>query len=224
MIAKGVDLLAIGTAADKIILSLFVFLFITLTCYTYDVINTCRHFIELIAEKTPSWLQKSYDAVLGPHTKKSEEVLKEWLLMRLIAKRTAAVGKAVFYPFIVWSLLFVARLSFFDNWQTPVSLLVVISLGAVFAWSCAFLLRRAAEHARQAALSRLVTIQTAAYASSKPDEEYLRCIDAIINNVKGLREGAFLPFMQNPVIQALLVPFGGVGGAYAFEILGKLNI
>ncbi|HJV35189.1 hypothetical protein [Geomonas sp.] len=214
----------VSTVVDRVALFLLVFFFITLTCYTYDVINTCRHFIELVAEKTPAWSDESYDAVVGAHAKKSEEVLKEWLLVRLIAKRTSTIGKAVFYPFIVWSLAFVSRLSFFDNWQTPISLVIVISLGAAFAWTSAYLLRKAAERARQASLTRLLAIQTSAYASSKPDEEYLRCIDLIISNVKGVREGAFLPFMQCPMVQALLVPFGGVGGAYALDIMGKLNI
>ncbi|MCM0084233.1 hypothetical protein L4X63_21860 [Geomonas sp. Red32] len=57
-------------------------------------------------------------------------------------------------------------------------------------------LRRSAEKARKAALEHLVA---------------------------SMRDGAFAPFTQNAVVQALLVPLGGIG-VYALDILAKLKI
>ena len=138
--------------------------------------------------------------------------------------RTEAVGKLIFYPLIVWLVMFVSRFDYFDNWRTPTGLAVVVSLGALYAWSCAFLLRRSAEYARTCAEGRLKKLLFNTLKEEKPSSERIKQIESVLDEVRSIRQGAFAPFTQNPVVQSLLVPFGGVGGIYLIEFLTKMNI
>ena len=105
--------------------------------------------------KQPQWNLSSLELFLQKWIKnaelpqwigsKAEEALSDWMLIQLIAKRTEVVGKLIYFPFIVWVLIAVSRLRYFDNWRTPLGLAIVISLGAILAWSCTVVLRRSAE-------------------------------------------------------------------------------
>ena len=149
------------------------------------------------------------------------EIGNQLAVIRLIAKRTAAVGKMIFYPFIVWLVMFVSRFEYFDNWKTPYGLAVVISLGALYAWACTFLLRQSAERARTCALERLKELKSGVLTDGAPSQDLLKYLDFAIDEVESIKEGAFAPFTQHPVVQSLLVPFGGVGGIYLIDFLGK---
>ncbi len=41
----------------------------------------------------------------------------------------------------------------------------------------------------------------------------------LIDQVRNLRQGAFAPFFQQPLVRALLVPLGGAGGIQLLELL-----
>jgi hypothetical protein len=213
----------ISIMADRVILSVSVLATIFLIFYTFDAIKTCHRFTDLLSKQSPRWSDLSFSNLVGSHSENAKKSMREWMVIHLIARRTECVGKVVFYPFIVWSILFISRFNYFDNWHTPIGLAVVITLGAVYAWSCALVLRRSAERARQAALDRLMMFQVSVVAGGA-DEQQLKRIDFATESVKSIRAGAFAPYIQNPVVQALMVPFGGVGGMYALDFLGKLNI
>ena len=97
-------------------------------------------------------------------------------------------------------------------------------MGAIYAWSGAFVLRRSAEKARTDAVRRLTEQLVGALAEEKPDQDRVKRIEFVLDEIKSIREGAFSPFTQHPAVQALIVPFGGVGGLYLIEeFLSKLN-
>ncbi|HVN25271.1 MAG TPA: hypothetical protein VMT71_14960, partial [Syntrophorhabdales bacterium] len=150
-------------------------------------------------------------------------VSNELELVRLVALRTEAVGKLIFYPFIVWFIMFVARFDYFDRWNTPPMLVTVICLGALLAWSSAFLLRRSAEKTRTGSVGRLKELLRTAKKDENQDATLNGYIQFAIDEVESIRTGAFLPFTQHPVLQSLLVPFGGVGGIYLVDFLAKVN-
>jgi hypothetical protein len=41
----------------------------------------------------------------------------------------------------------------------------------------------------------------------------------LIAQVRNLRQGAFAPFFEQPLVQAILVPLGGAGGVQLVEYL-----
>jgi hypothetical protein len=192
--------------------------------YVFDVTRLCRRFITIASKNLPGWSSESLQKFAMDKEDDKELSMREWLLMHLIAKRTDAVGKLIFYPFIVWFILFLSRANYFDNWQTPLGLAVVISLGAVYAWSCAYLLRDTAEHARADAVHRLKEESMRVLATEPVNQEKMKRIEFVLKEISSLKEGAFAPFTQQPLLQALLVPFGGVGGVFMVDFFSKMNV
>ena len=120
--------------------------------------------------------------------------------------------------------MFVSRFDYFDNWRTPFGLAVVVSMGALYAWTSAFLLRRSAEGARTCVVESLKDLLFLTLKKDKPNPDRIKQIESVLDEVKSIKQGAFAPFAQHPVVQSLLVPFGGVGGIYLVEFLTKMNI
>lgn len=211
--------------ADKVVLVLSLLGFLFLTFLVVDATRLCGQLINAAAEREPKWEPESLNQ-FATNANICEEALGEWMLVRLIAKRTEVVGKLIFYPFTIWFLLFVSRMDFFDNWYTPVSLMIFISFTAACAWSCAFVLRRSSEHARTNVLDRL-SKQLLRAMTNKPsysDDDCLREIKYVMDEVRAMRSGAFAPFTQHPLVQALVLPFGGAGGLALLDLFVKLNL
>jgi hypothetical protein len=211
---------------DKIVIFATVISFTALVFYVFDVIRNCRRFIDIASERIREceWSDDLIGKVMKENVIRRGEEMKEWVLIQLIARRTDEVGKLIFYPFIVWFVMFISRIRVIDNWQTPVGLAIVLTMSALIAWSCAFLLRRSAEKARGESILRLKEQLASLMFHEKADEEKIRRIEFVIKEVNEIRSGAFAPFMQHPLVQALFVPFGGVGGVYLLEFLTKMNL
>jgi hypothetical protein len=194
--------------------------FLLLVFYVFDVCRTCRHFIDKAAKSAPDWSGNTADIFADECDSEARLPIGEWLLIKLIARRTDAVGKLIFFPFIAWFIMFVARNHYFDNWAFNIGLMVIFAMSLVFAWTSAVLLRRAAERARTVAMDRL---KKQILENCNTDREQVKKIAVVLNEIRSISEGAFLPFMQRPAVQALLLPFSGVGGVYLIEYLEKIN-
>jgi hypothetical protein len=85
----------------------------------------------------------------------------------------------------------------------------------------AYSLRLAAEQARDIALRRLNSELLRAIA--REDATAKALLETVIAAVQGVTEGAYRPFTQQPIVRALLIPFGGYGGLAIIEyfLLGK---
>ena len=129
--------------------------------------------------------------------------------------RSAAVGQLILYPFFVLFLMLVARNDFFDRWDWPPSLLLFFGVSSAYAAYVVWALRRSAENAREALLKKLQLKLLAALG--RPQDGLGQQLQLLIQQVESCQEGAFAPITQQPVIKALLMPFGGAG------VLGLLN-
>lgn len=52
---------------------------------------------------------------------------------------------------------------------------------------------------------------------NNPDELKIAALNAAMDDIKNINRGAFLPIMQQPLIQGLAVLFGGGGGFLILE-------
>jgi hypothetical protein len=198
-----------------------------------DAIMLCRRFIAQFVNKQPHWPPHSLNAfaqkwikdpALPPWIRgKAEDALSNWMLIQLIARRTEVVGKLIFYPFIVWFLMFVARLHYFDNWHTPLGLAIVISLTPLLAWSCAVYLRRSAEKLRTTVIDRLSEQLAGVNAADPGNKADADRIQHVLKEVTDIKTGAFASYLQQPVLQSLLVPLGGISGLKVLEFLANLG-
>jgi hypothetical protein len=107
--------------------------------------------------------------------------------------------------------MIVSRISLFDNWTWPAGLFIVIAgNGGYAAWS-AWMLRRAAENARQRALKNLNDILIARTAEGRANEAEAQTARETIAMITAEERGAFAAISRHPLIGALLLPSGGAG-------------
>src|SRR5262249_25152990 len=101
----------------------------------------------------------------------------------------------------------VARLSFFDNWTWPASLVLIFGITAAWALGSAILLRHAAEQLRETALNDLRWFRLLGRGSEAKRETF----DELIAEIRNLKTGAFAPLTDQPFVHAVLFPGAGLG-------------
>ena len=133
----------------------------------------------------------------------------EYLDVLLVARRTRAVTHLIYYPFVTISLLILCRLPQFDNFDWPPLLIAFFSFNVIIACACVFVLRLMAEMVRRESLGRL----REKLRKTRADGPHVKCeaIEATIEEVRKLDTGIFAPITRQPVIGALLLPFGSAG-------------
>lgn len=221
----------VAYVADMVVLSISVIPFLLLTFMTVDAIRLCRMLVIHLIQPT-HWPAGTKQRFALQNLGADWECLDSWIDIQLIARRTAAVSRLVYYPFIVLSLLIVARSRYFDAWDWPPALVIILLLNAMWAFSASLLLRKTAREAKTATLEALEERRnevhsrtgTGGEAGDKTDIEArskleLEQIDRMIDHVKNVKEGAFSSISDDPAIRALLLPFTGGGIALLLEFL-----
>jgi hypothetical protein len=109
--------------------------------------------------------------------------------------------------------MLLARNRYFDNWDFPISLIIVFLVNFTFALVSAILLRRVAEQSRRVAIDRLqIKLVNSAGAGEK---DHTKQLETMIEEINSLQKGAFSSFIGNPVMHVLL----GSGGAGLLALL-----
>jgi hypothetical protein len=185
--------------------------------YVVDATRLCRRLIKIMISTKISWPVSilTREAV---HHEVDKTLLNEWLGIELIAQRTAVISYMLYYPFIVLFLMGVARHTYFDRWDFPVSLMLIFGLNAAYALGNAVYLRRSAEEAKRAARAQLRERSVGLPDEALKRKQIEHMADAIDHN----REGAFLPFTQHPLFGAIALPTGGTGLVFLIEYLATV--
>ncbi len=128
--------------------------------------------------------------------------------IRLTAELTRVVGRLVVLPFVVLLLMIFSRSQVFDAWRWPLALLIVICFVLALCLYAALALRFVARRSRnQLADVWQKLCDAVAMRRRSSSERVTKYVDLI----KSERTGAFGPFGLDPVLQALLIPSGGLG-------------
>jgi hypothetical protein len=215
--------------ADFWILRITVFVSTALTFYVADATILNRRLIHYLTVADTNWPPETFTefrkrrklelpvtkAIQKPESVEDgvppNELLRDYLDIDLIAKRTDVVSGLIYYPFFVLFLMIVSRMSLFDNWDWPLSLVLVLLFnGSYSAWS-AFRLRNTAERAQTSALHRLSDFLVR-YTAAGPDwKNHVDTIREMITAIRSERRGAFAAITQHPILGAILLPSGGLG-------------
>lgn len=142
----------------------------------------------------------------------SEAALADWIDVQFVAKYTRAIEKFIWFPIPSMLLLGIARSSIFDNWTFSTGLFVAIAVLLGHLFSTAYLLQRGARRMREKSLDRLASIVSAMRGKPDATEDSIHQIEKMIAEIKENQEGAFMPFMRQPMVQALLTLLSGLGG------------
>jgi hypothetical protein len=136
--------------------------------------------------------------------------------VQFIGRLTVPIMHLIYYPFIVLTLMIVARLNIFADWDWPPALLLIFVLNSAWAVYAAYLLRDAAEKARSKTLRRLR--EKLLQIQGTGQRVRVEKIEETIHEIQSNRKGAFASFTQNPVIGAVLLP----ASAALLALLGNL--
>ncbi len=151
---------------------------------------------------------------LGYHI--SDHLATWYMMIQLIAKRTLVISSLIFYPFVVGALVAVSRSAVFDNWDMPVGLLAVIGLGLAIACASPLMMQFAANKVKTERVKALRAKLLQAKGSHQ--QSRITAIEALSESVQNVKEGAFQAFVEQPLVRAALLPFGGAGGLYLLDM------
>jgi hypothetical protein len=202
--------------ADIFVLFGSVSLLILLIFNVVDITLGCERFVRNLSERVSRWPTETV-ATWSNEKWEPGKGLEEWLDIRMIAKRTQVVGALIVGPFVVLFFMILSRISLFDRWDWPISLIIIFGFHSILAISAVILLNRAAKRAKGTSLERL----GACRVRLKDDEDEVRKIDILIDEIEKIEQGAFAPLSRQPVLRAFLVPFGGIIFVL-WEYLGKI--
>lgn len=181
-------------AVDSIALTGSVLSFLILNLALLDAVILCT-----------KWIQEMPAAISG---------LTSMQKIRLIVERSTVVNRRVLHPFLVLFLLVAARNHFFDNWDFPPGLILALTLNSLVLITSATLLYVSAIQAKRRMLASIQKQLDGVMAriegrglepikaASAPSSDLLR---QIITDIDSIQQGAFVPFYQQPMVQATLV-------------------
>lgn len=211
---------------DRIVLYASISAVMVLTFFVVDATRLCRRFIDLLSNTPTDWNGAAPTNLINGNSDLEAEDMGELLDAELIASRTEVVGKLILYPFIVLFILLIARNGFFDNWDWPLSLILIFGGAATYALLCAVILRHAAEKARLRIVRRL-RLRAYRAAGGNGDQEApgrTEQLRMLLEEIEGLRRGAFAPWSKHPIVKALLLPFGGIGAVVLLDLLATVGL
>lgn len=193
---------------------------LSLSCllfYVVDITRECAQFIHTLSATTTRW-----PAAVANGQRVPADDLANLLDVQLIAARTKVVGGLIVVPFVAIFLTIVSRLKVFDDWDWPLALILILGVQALISLSAAVHLRRTAEHARGMSLQRLDERRLEELGLDTPrSKALLPQLETLLEAVRGMRQGAFSPWFQHPIVRAVLMPFGGIGLLTAIDALVK---
>jgi hypothetical protein len=195
----------------------------SVTFYVADVTLLCRRFIHYLMKDVTTWPPGAVTNLRGRWSRREgaigaaeaeippNDLLREYLDIDFIARGTDFVGRLIYYPFILISLLIISRLGVFDHWTWPVALLIIVGFNAGYAAFSVIYLRRTAELARQRSLKRLHDMLISYTAMGEGEGKEAKTIREATTLIQNEDRGAFAAISQQPLAAALLLPSGSAG-------------
>ncbi len=222
-----------------------VFSFLALLILVVDEIRLTSKFIKVLTDNNMEWDGEVYkrlrvdrrkeDRTLGAGEEEGrnkapkgwELFFNNWIKARLIARFTKAVDNIIYFPFIIILMLIVSRFRIFDNWNMPLPLVIIFATNFLLASYFGFRLHKYAKKAKDKILKEMENEEIALFSkgpsSNKKEELRLDRKDLqvlaknIIEKTRAIREGAFVPFWEQPILQSVMIPFSGYGGFALLE-------
>jgi hypothetical protein len=144
--------------------------------------------------------------------------LDEYIDLIFISKRTKCITNLLYYPFLIVALIVISRSQLFANFGLSIPDLVTVGIGVLVVVACAVALRLSAEDSRKKARQRL-NDQIAA-ARNLDDHGLLAAqLEMVLRRIEEMRDGALSPPSQQPLVRAMLLPLGSIGGTTFLEYL-----
>lgn len=129
-----------------------------------------------------------------------------------------AGGRGIYGPFVVLFLMCLSRWSVFDRWSWPMGLVLVICICIACVVLAHVNLHAAAMRYRDSVVASL-DVLVGRLAVLPGQRERRERVEWLRDSVRGIDHGIFAGLANHPVVHALLIPIGGVGGLSALHWL-----
>jgi hypothetical protein len=146
------------------------------------------------------------------------QYLDDWIDLIFVSKRTKCINTLLYWPFLIIALIVVSHSPLLARYGRSIPDVVAIGVALLIVIACAVALRWAAEGSRAKARRRLN--EHLIHARGQADDPQLTGqLELLLRRVEELREGAFSPFSQQPLVRAMLLPLGTFGGTALLQYL-----
>jgi hypothetical protein len=196
--------------------------------FVLDATWLCLDFVSKLNKRTlwPPEARSHYEVQLGLTRYRGyaeiDPIIDDWIDLTFVRLRTECINRFISYPFIVIALLLLSRSTLFANYPPDAPFLITTSISLMVTFICALMLPHAADQARDYA--RRDIMKAIVRTKGPPyDERVAGQLEALLNRVNSLHEGAFRPFTEQPYVRALLWPLTTLGGIPLLEYFGVLG-
>ena len=201
---------------DKAILILSVVTMWLLVFFVVYVTRLCARMVKWVLQPGVEWPPRHKTREPWFHNSMKDALANIQHSLWFCGQLTEVVGTLIYYPFIIVLVMIVSRSSFFDDWDLPISLLIVIGSNIGLAVFSAFHIRGTAENARGRVLNDLTSMLSTSSSSLGKAQ-----VQKVISEVQNFKKGAFCPFAEQPILKAFAIPSGGYFLMIFIEYLGR---
>ena len=201
---------------DKGILFLSVVTMWLLVFFVVYATRLCARMVDWVLQNGVEWPTRNTAREPWFHSARNDSLANIQQSLRFCGQLTEVVGTLIYYPFIVVLVMIVSRSSFFDDWDLPISLLIVIGSNIGLAIFSAFHFRQTAENARGRVLNNLSSMLSTNSGSRGKAQ-----VQKVISDVQNFKKGSFCPFAEQPILKAFAIPSGGYFLMIFIEYLGR---
>ncbi len=183
-------------------------------------IRACIQFIEALGHARRQWPEYLFDRKVN-ETGVPRLYLDYYLDFQLVVAVTQRIQWLIYLPFVSILFMVIARSDLFDAMDFPLTLILIVIIALFYTLYTAKLLNKSADAMRTKVLAHYeqVLLQLAQPRIQAQPSVNAEQINRLVERIRSTREGAFASFTQQPALQALLLPFGGFGGAQLIDYL-----
>ncbi|HET7019978.1 MAG TPA: hypothetical protein VFI58_04630 [Xanthobacteraceae bacterium] len=138
-------------------------------------------------------------------------VVADCIDLLFVAKRSKRINTLLYWPFLIIALIVVSHSPVLANYGRSIPDLVTMAVAVLIVTFCGVALRLSAEATRAEARRRLTERLMIAKGESSGAQTTSQ-LELLLRRIEELREGAFSPFSQQPLVRAMLLPLGSFGG------------
>jgi hypothetical protein len=229
-LAKNIDVALILCAVLSMAFLIFFVVDATVLCYQF-LRAISRHKAAVPGQQprgsdaplTTRWPQKTL-AYFADKLQIDQRYVDPWITIDVIGLRTKSVSRLIYYPYVIISLVIIARHPVFDNWPMPLALMIILGVGLLIVTACALMLRSAAERARRRAIWQLTNDLIRLKRGDKDaDSRTAGQIEVLIGQIGKYDSGSFASYREQPLLRAVMLPLGSFGGATLLQYLAIWN-
>ena len=175
-----------------------------------DTVRLCRWFIQHLSAAPTEYPRATTDHFSRLRGDLERQYLDEWIDTQLIAELTERVGRLVYYPSIVFFLLLLSCNGWWGCWSLPWPIIIILGCPLLLAVSSVVVLQNTARKAKRDAEATLEAKvhRLQAITAESPAKNNANQAEKLLEEIRHLRRGAFVPFWENPVLGAVLLPSG----------------